>query len=767
MTSTPQTRRTVAIPRMARSDQRPHAAQVRRRVSRACTACRSHKIKCTGDKPLCAHCAETERECVYIMPRKDRLKVVTEQCREMAGLLGALRNFASAEDKVRIANIVDEVTKEISDIPPPTASTDPDGDSYLSPESRWSGSLDQDQKLGVETLDVLDENLHGEQLRATGFVGRSSEVHWLRVALSQTEESEVGSEGILPQRTGSYVSDNDQIHTYSYWTDGQLPDLGFPPETRGLPQPEVAERLVHCYMSKIHDSFPIFPCKIFEDKFLRYLAAERQQTSLPSSKRWEAILYLVFAIAARMSHLTKASWRGAEYDHLVYQARAKHLGLSEVSVFNPPDLQQIQGLGLLAFYWMSVGQVSRAWTSIGLAVRFAYSLGLHVQNEDPSATAVAKENLARTWWSLHWLESTLSTMTGRPSTIVDSRCSVSFPLTCPEGQASEGMAHASCADQRTDSPVSISSNMAFGSRRNSAGFVRRESNPGSYFRTVAELSVITQSILSELYSAGTISQTFEDIQRSISQIGRRLEQWLKTLPIGFNLQQIPRGVSEPWVQERILLSFRFCSARILLTRPCLVGRGQQGRYLSEGSFMVRSADACVEAAKTMVGFLPDEPQSDLIRTYGPWWNIVHHITQAISVLLLTLSCPSISSHDNLTSLQCTKKAIRWLHNVQDPLAGLASQRALDALEVIGRRYNFDCSDLWSLGAENLMHRQNSVPDVFMPAHPSHVMATMQAAEHAGTFMTSFAAFDPGMTGTAFSPHDGSHPFENSFYMAGS
>lgn len=63
-----------AIPRLQRPGQALPPAKDRRRVSRACTACRTHKIKCSGETPLCKHCQSTGRDCIYILPRKDRLK---------------------------------------------------------------------------------------------------------------------------------------------------------------------------------------------------------------------------------------------------------------------------------------------------------------------------------------------------------------------------------------------------------------------------------------------------------------------------------------------------------------------------------------------------------------------------------------------------------------------------------------------------------------------------------------------------------------------
>ncbi|PSN58853.1 hypothetical protein BS50DRAFT_344050 [Corynespora cassiicola Philippines] len=67
--------RKVAIPRLKRLPQEQNAKSTRR-VSRACTACRNHKIRCSGDTPQCKHCQAKGRDCSYSKSRRDRLKTV-------------------------------------------------------------------------------------------------------------------------------------------------------------------------------------------------------------------------------------------------------------------------------------------------------------------------------------------------------------------------------------------------------------------------------------------------------------------------------------------------------------------------------------------------------------------------------------------------------------------------------------------------------------------------------------------------------------------
>lgn len=220
--------------------------------------------------------------------------------------------------------------------------------------------LDHQIALDTDSLDLLDEDLHiSDRARATGFVGKNSVLQWLRAAaLAQTDRPE---EEANCERRGSTAPSppNEQIGSYSFWSDTDSVDIDFFVDPYDLPQLETAERLLDCYMSRVHDSFPILPRKTFEDQFRKYFAALSNGNAPRLSPKWQAILNLVFAIGAKYSHLSQASWQADARDHLIYQARARAFGLNESTMTVHPDVPQIQSLGLLAFYWLSVGQISR------------------------------------------------------------------------------------------------------------------------------------------------------------------------------------------------------------------------------------------------------------------------------------------------------------------------------------------------------------------------------------------------------------------------
>ncbi|PVH90499.1 hypothetical protein DM02DRAFT_547678 [Periconia macrospinosa] len=67
----------VAIPRLERpeNNHKPtHNQAATKRVPKACSNCRSHKVRCSGEQPRCQNCARQSVPCTYLQARRDRLK---------------------------------------------------------------------------------------------------------------------------------------------------------------------------------------------------------------------------------------------------------------------------------------------------------------------------------------------------------------------------------------------------------------------------------------------------------------------------------------------------------------------------------------------------------------------------------------------------------------------------------------------------------------------------------------------------------------------
>ncbi|KAF2116608.1 fungal-specific transcription factor domain-containing protein [Lophiotrema nucula] len=743
--STPPGSRKIAIPRLQRPGHTNSLPKDRRRVPRACTACRSHKIKCSGDTPKCKHCATAGRECVYMLPRRDKLKIVTDRCAQMAAFLHELKARVGDEDSARINELLDAVEDDVSELRQPAASN-PDTDveeSKASVADEVGIRVPSQAALSVGAVDLLEEDLlRDERARATGFVGKNSEVQWLRSIVQQLDRADESARetleqstffGTIPSRRGAYSFGSlEQVTSFTFYLDSEHVDLDFYIDPYELPPPDTLERLLNCYMATVHDAFPILPRRPFEDNIRKYLLALRNGSAPQLSPKWQAILNLVLAIGAKYSHLTKASWRGDERDHLIYQARARAFGLDEFALTTHPDVPQIQVAGLLAFYYLSVGQISRSWVMIGMALRFAFALGLHVRNEDPSASPSKKEMLIRIWWSLYSLERILSNITGRPSLIVDGSCSVPLPLPCGEDQLpdnAEDMDRLRKAHASTPTATSPAGSVSFPSSSADMSRVAGAipANPGSFFNAIVQLGLITQNIISSLYSAGTMIRPLEDIQQEIILLGQRIDKWVAALPTEYNFQSksTGRNPSITYHRERLLLGFSFCSARILLTRPCLDGLGVTIKEQNVPTrFVQQVADVCVEAAKTIIDLLPNQPDPALIYDNGPWWCNVHYLMQAVSVLLLALSQSSSTPQDRAQLSAYVKKLVRWLRSMQDPLAERAYQMAFSTFEAVAERCLIDISDLRSEHAATLP-AMAPPGTAFGVSFPLHAESTLQ------------------------------------------
>jgi hypothetical protein len=115
------------------------------------------------------------------------------------------------------------------------------------------GSIDYLEHLETEALDLLDEDLHSkDEARSTGFIGKSSEVQWLRaVALTQAERKDGNRDSSGPTRRPSYVASSEPISSFSFWTDCDDVNVDFYVDPHEMPQPDLAEHLGKFWMNNV------------------------------------------------------------------------------------------------------------------------------------------------------------------------------------------------------------------------------------------------------------------------------------------------------------------------------------------------------------------------------------------------------------------------------------------------------------------------------------------------------------------------------------
>ncbi|KAI4622305.1 hypothetical protein J4E83_005047 [Alternaria metachromatica] len=485
-----------------------------------------------------------------------------------------------------------------------------------------------------EDLDFLDEDLmRTRESRETGYMGQNSEVQWLRSVQRQAERGnsdphgqrygppgassaaiDERSEALHERRQNARPGSMQHITDATFYLDGDDIEVDIAVDPDEMPGPDIAEKLFDCYMGTVHGTFPLMPTN-FEDQFRRYIQSLRFGRPYSIPPPWRATMNLLFAIGAKYSHLISAEWRGDERDHLVYMTRAVQLlGLRDtISFLAAPSLGRVQATGTLAFYFLVIGHVSRAWIMSGLSVRLALALGLHLRNEDDSMNDSKREPPNPNLQIETQLQHH-SRLALKQATIHLGLLKVVLPLTLANGIQMEA--------------------------------------------TIC------------------ILQSWEYVQTKITELLKELEDWVKEALPPEDIRPSDWNRRPELNRERFLLRIYYWSTKVLITRPCLCRIERRISTESEKSmnFNSKSAETCVDAARSMTMLFPEKPDTHFIYSQGPWWDVVHLVMQSLAVLLLEMAYEGKHLKDEREDIMgCIKKMIRWLRAMKanDPVAARA------------------------------------------------------------------------------------------------
>jgi hypothetical protein len=429
----------------------------------------------------------------------------------------------------------------------------------------------------------------------------------------------------------------------------------------------------------------------------------------------------------------------------------------------------------------------------GYAIREAGALGLNMRNDSNDLKDSLKEIRYRLWWALYTLEHRLCNMTGRVNCIMDDHCTTPLPVPLEEEQfeTEEGQKLLSKVRQQGDrAPSSNSHTPSVGStpstersRSQTKVDSRSPSTPNTqgghldwakdvqpngslYFLHLVQLTRVTQSIFHNLYNPASVKGTWSETQAKVKDLDERLEHWYSKLPpaFAFRRKQRERGSYE----HRLYLGFFFYSTKMTIHRPCLcrLDRKIPGQSNKSLEFNRNSAAACVEAAMEMLQLIPNEPNAVGLIRVGPWWNILHWLVQATTVLMLEISFRANHMPEEAEAiLESCKKGIRWLHALAEdnPSAGRAWSMCnalfMEAVKKIGR----DVGDLpQNPPGKPIAATQDASMSDFSGVTgplPSNLYATAPVSAPLYTTMPdvmsshAFAAFDPMMHYDQYFPPD--------------
>ncbi|EXJ94592.1 hypothetical protein A1O1_02988 [Capronia coronata CBS 617.96] len=640
------------------------------RTSHACDRCRLMRTKCSGGD-RCVKCTKDNAACFYGDRKRERNKKDLVESigriQELEGqntrLLSTLRSLVERPDFPldQHANVLDLLTK----YSPKDYSDDPQDQGLRSPSmtstsKEWqsmtdSGGKSKEQGTGPsgenktassagspgrqgELTEVVDLD-HGSG--ATGFVGKMSEMSWIRRAFECVRS---GGDQTVPDIGVSEISHQlTTVPDYSYFMDNTdvLAIDEDHVEQYEWPPGDSAVVLVEAYFHAMQGAFQF----VLREPFLRELVDfPRHKMPSWSERRWLAMANLVWAVGSLWLQITKLDPSDKPDGHLVYYARARALGIDHRILFDHPDIERVQGIGLLTFYLLVNGSVTRAWNILGQAIRHATALGLHLRVSDPSVSREDRERRARTWYSLYSLEILLCEIVGRPKAICSADMTVDVELLKESYVERESSVHGSEPQLLERSRKlwldflrasrNIPQSMGAGALPwKSLASVGQNISP-AYLPERLKLCRLSDKIAAKLYS-GSSADSWSETQRKIGELQTEMRRWADNLPEELAMQSSISTNTDPRVKVELALYYH--SLQMILYRPCLCEVKIENESVRSQDFNRSTARACVHAAMSLLAIIPDNPSAHEAYQLLPWWALLHYVAQATAVLLLELS----------------------------------------------------------------------------------------------------------------------------------
>ncbi|KAJ5718624.1 hypothetical protein N7488_004270 [Penicillium malachiteum] len=636
----------IAIPR----DTNSHVVPTAGRVLRACSSCRTRKVKCSGEQPACRQCRELDLLCRYPMGWKEEMK---KKADDDSAVLKDYQDFV--QDLLR--------TTDIS-------------------ANRWIHTTLQKYRLAPDDVAEPNQTPASTPIIQTMSLDPKRDEP-LPLGKDQTNTSasrEKVAASLFHRESASENGEGDFAGAFR--SDSANPSLGDYTTTTtsinkySLPPRSVADQLFEDYLTSIHPDFPVVHRLLFRSQYFNFWEHVEQ----PGDK-WLAILNMMFAIASLYANRTRGSWQDEENDHLLYFTRAKLLSMTEADFFSQPDLQQVQIEGLCAFYLLASDQFDKSWRVSAMAVRSAVTLCVNSQITT-TLHFVSREARCRLWWCVYTFEQLLGLIAYRTTSIPYDQHTIPFPLPFQEEHyendilASSLLQSSELRSQWLELAMSSSKRIPNDLDHSGNGSWLRhiEPNSGLCFLFYCDLAVIVGEIASKLSK----STTWSDKESRIGELQNRLDSWRASLPASLDFNHIDTESEISHVGYKFGLAFHYHSARIAFGRPWLYRRDT----LEYDPTTYKMAQVALDAARNIIYLIPDELDKTRFHQICPWWCVIHYLTHAAKTILLELSLGSIHMREDESNfIWLVKKSLRCFHTMSHRSLG-----ARQAWEFCDRSY---------------------------------------------------------------------------------
>ena len=612
-----------------------HNDAKRRRIAKACDACRKKKIKCDGQQPKCGHCQNYKTECIFTHVEKKRqppkgAKYIEglenrlgrmENLLKMTGLLSEsdahgmdlkmleqrLAQQGSPRPSERSGSL--SLSKQVSGSGSHTPSQT---QQVHSPKSGESPSIvpprddvilePHQKKVDTEDVEKLSEmmcSLVTNQCGDTKFIGSSSGFSIISPKGIQWVNEKTGDDSF--QKMISYAAiNNSSMH---HWRPDVFGDIFARRGPTKLPPKEETISLIREFFESFNKVFPLFHEPTF------WWLVEKQYSSDPyEGSGWWASLNVALAIAYRIrvvKNLSLGDDDAKGWSHF-RNCLAVH---SELTLKNT-DLLSVQALLGMSLFMQGTPNPQPSFSLIGAAIRLMHSIGLHKRSSGFGLNEMESEQRKRVFWIGYMVDREQSLRSGRPPLQDDDDWNVDLPSEEPE----DGVGMVS-----TDAGQKV-----------------------NLFRKLCEFALICSNVYHRLYTVKASKQSDGELLNTIGELDRELEEWKDSIPLDFRPEHEPFSRDQALMLQIVTLHFGYYNVLTTIHRMS-VHHGYWTSRLSEYAFKGRntkslnprvysSAALVVQAARASINLIKFIPQGD----YACVWLILYYPMSSLITLFANI-----------------------------------------------------------------------------------------------------------------------------------
>ncbi|KAK0627997.1 putative transcriptional regulatory protein [Lasiodiplodia hormozganensis] len=642
-------------PLSASSTTQAQHPEKRRKITRACDACKAKKKRCTGTQP-CPSCEKAAKPCTYLASYTRGRFSTPPPSRGLDALVLAAEShdvhFAAERDRrpsstrtSDAANVpspplnrglpspevaaqrhhsmsaaygmpvqspgqtFSQTQQPPSFLPPlPTfQQPQPNGATVeqrplLSAADQWRPPAVQDptsKDPSRRPSPEPDGNFDGH------YLGPSSSVAWLRRALRKLGQARALKEKLHDD--SNHASPKDAT-IFNYGDKDAPPTLG---PGLSLPSADRTEYLLTRYFEFAAPTYRFLHRPTVEG----WLAAMHDpHNSLHPAKKAVVLVVLSIATLYCLSQI-KDPELDIRRESEMYYREAQSLLSKETG---PATLESVQARFALVHYLLSTARSNQAWFTFGTTVQLAMALGLHRRRSlgDRSESLIARESQRRLFWSMYTTDRYMSVMFGRPRWIQDDDISQEYPLSVND------------EDLKATEIISPGQNDCL--------------EDAAIFHS--KLTRIVGRAAKEQYTMP--SRTESERLASASKHNKDLRNWKAELPAYLSGAIRPSSLIPIFRRQSTVLKLAYAHAVMLVNRPFLLNLSKYGYHSMSPNPATRDCvEECLAAARTAIEMVLNyitegQPFSSFWFTQYVAFNalaitylyLLHHRRQGIDIL---------------------------------------------------------------------------------------------------------------------------------------